>query len=402
MVHAQSKSPPRRCRLTELGVKKARPEKTAYLIWDTQQRGLALRVQPTGAASYVVIYRRRNRPRWLHLGRTDAIALGDARTLAAEVMLKVIKGSDPAADKRAERSSGTFAELVTRYIEEHAKKHNRSWKQANALLQRFAVKRWGKLQASSITRDDVKALFSSITSKSVANQTKAHVSAIFNWAIKEQIVSINPAKLINSHETRDRERILSGSELPLFWKTLDALDDRVAAAALKMVLLTGQRPGEVAHMRREHVKEGWWEMPGAPIADIWPGTKNAASHRVWIPKPAQALLGGPSPTGFVFAAVHGGPVNRLDAAMREISKTLGGEKVTPHDLRRTFSRAVTSLGFGRDALNRVTNHKEGGIASIYDRHGYSEEKKRIMEAVAARIMALVEDKKDGKVLPFAR
>ena len=52
---------------------------------------------------------------------------------------------------------------------------------------------------------------------------------------------------------------------------------------------------------------------------------------------------------------------------------------------------ITALGFGRDAMNRIQNHKEGGIASVYDRHQYADENKRVMEAVAAKIMALVED-----------
>ena len=52
-------------------------------------------------------------------------------------------------------------------------------------------------------------------------------------------------------------------------------------------------------------------------------------------------------------------------------------------------------------MNRIQNHKEGGIASVYDRHGYAEETKRIMEAVASKIMALAEGRSaDGKVVPF--
>jgi integrase len=66
------------------------------------------------------------------------------------------------------------------------------------------------------------------------------------------------------------------------------------------------------------------------------------------------------------------------------------EKVTPHDLRRTFCSKVTALGFGRDAMNRVTNHKEGGIADVYDRHRYQEENKKIMETVARHIVAVAE------------
>jgi hypothetical protein len=47
--------------------------------------------------------------------------------------------------------------LHDRYLEQHAKKHNKSWKQADALVRRLALPRWGKLQASTITRGDMKA-----------------------------------------------------------------------------------------------------------------------------------------------------------------------------------------------------------------------------------------------------
>src|SRR6516164_4567756 len=97
-------------RITELTVLKAKPKTAAYLIWDSKQGGLALQVQPTGAKSWKVIYSRHGRPRWLHLGKADAIGLADARTLAAEAMLAVARGKDPAAEKRAERGAGTFAD----------------------------------------------------------------------------------------------------------------------------------------------------------------------------------------------------------------------------------------------------------------------------------------------------
>jgi integrase len=314
-------------------------------------------------------------------------------------MLAVARGGDPVAEKKAERSHGTFAELATRYIEEYAKTHNRSWRQGDALVQRFAIPRWGKLQAAAVTRTDVKALFSSISSPSVANQTKAAVSAVFSWGIKEEIVTSNPCKLVESNPTSSRERILSASELPLFWQAFGGLDP-VRGAALKAILLLGQRPGEICNMRHEHLKDGWWEMPGEPIAGIWPGTKNAASHRVWIPKAAQDLLGKGS-TGFVFGSPRGGPIFKLQDAMASVCRKLGVERATPHDLRRTHGSTITGLGFGRDAMNRIQNHREGGIADVYDRHGYEAETKTIMESVANKIMALVEGH-DGKVLPFAR
>jgi integrase len=84
--------------------------------------------------------------------------------------------------------------------------------------------------------------------------------------------------------------------------------------------------------------------------------------------------------GFFVVGTRGRSVSVLDAAMRAICAKLRVERATPHDLRRTHGSTITALGFGRDAMNRIQNHKEGGIASVYDRHGYAEETKRVMEA----------------------
>ena len=398
------KRPAHKHRFTDLYVRKIKPKAAAYVVWDTHQHGLAIRVQPTGAKAWKVIYSRHGRPRWLHLGNANAIGLADARTLAAEAMLAVAKGKDPAAEKKSERGSGTVADLATKYVEQRAKKHNKSWRQAETLIRRYVLPRWGKLQAAAITRGDVKTLIVRIEAPVLANQILAAVSAIFTWAVKEEILPANPCKLVARNPVRSRERVLSDSEVPMFWS---AFDDAglIAGTALKVILLTGQRPGEVAHMRREHMKDGWWEMPGEPVQTLgWPGTKNAQGHRVWLSAPVQALIAqfADEDVGFVFAGPRGGPVTGLDGAMRAICAKLGAERATPHDLRRTFSTTVTSLGFGRDALNRVTNHREGGIASVYDRFAYTEENKRVMEAVAARIMALAEARMRDNVVPINR
>jgi integrase len=396
----------RKQRLQELTVRKAKPEKRAYLIWDSKQSHLALQVQPTGAKAWKCIYSRHGRPRWLHLGDAAIVGLADARTLAAEAMLAVAKGGDPAADKRAERGSGTFAELASKYVEQYAKKHNKSWQQADALVRRHAIPRWGKLQAVTITRGDVKQMMARVSAPIVANQTLAAVSAIFSWGVKEEIVAANPCKLVARNPTRSRERVLADSEVPLFWKAFDGA--ALAGIALKMILLTGQRPGEMIHMRREHIKDGWWEMPGEPVPALgWFGTKNGQAHRVWLSKPAQTLLAGlgndESTTGFVFAGARGRAVHGLDGAMRAIRRKLGVERATPHDLRRTHGSTITALGFGRDAMNRIQNHKEGGIADVYDRHGYETETKHVMESVAARIMALVEGRAESeKIVPMPK
>jgi integrase len=309
-------------------------------------------------------------------------------------MLQVAEGKDPQAERKASRSAATFADLAARYLDEYARKHNRSWAQADALVRRHLLPRWGSLPATSITKADVKAMMAHIKAPLLANQTLAAASAIFSWAVREEVggVKANPCSHVQRNEVRSRERVLSNSEIPLFWAAFD--DAGLAGTALKLILLLGQRPGEVSHMRFEHIDSGWWETPGKPVPELgWPGTKNGQTHRVWLPRPVQTLLAelDSDGKGFVLAGPRGGAVERLDVVMRAICANLGiDDKVTPHDLRRTHGTRITALGFGRDAMNRIQNHKEGGIASVYDRHRYSAENQKIMEAVAADITALAE------------
>jgi hypothetical protein len=71
--------------------------------------------------------------------------------------------------------------------------------------------------------------------------------------------------------------------------------------------------------------------------------------------------------------------------MRDICTKLSIERATPHDLRRTHGSTITAMGFGRDAMNRIQNHREGGIADVYDRHHYEAETKQVLLARSARV-----------------
>jgi Arm DNA-binding domain/Phage integrase central domain len=260
----------RKLKFTDSVISKLKPQPRPYAVWDVRQSGLAVLVQPSGHRAFKFVYSFKSRPRWYHIGNA-VIPVADARRLAAGVMLKVIEGHDPAAEKRAERSGSTFAELAQAYVERHAKKKNKSWQQAAKLVRKHLIPKWGKLPANSITRADVKAMMARIDSPSVVNQVLAAASAIFSWAIREDILKVNPCQKVERNGTTSRERILSDGEIPLFWS---AFDDVYEGALLKMILLSGQRPGECRCMRIEHVKEGWWELPGKPVPALsWPARR---------------------------------------------------------------------------------------------------------------------------------
>jgi integrase len=370
-------------RLSALYVERVKPQARPFLVWDTDAKGLGLLVLPSAHKSWKVVYRFGGNSRWLTLGDARVIGLADARKRAAALMLEVLNGKDP-GERRAARQRTSFGALASRYVTEYAQKRNKSWRQADALVRRWALPPWAELDAGAISRADVRAMLAKIDGPILANQVLASVSVVFSWGTRQEILTSNPARGVERHPTTDRERVLSDAEVPLFWQAFCGAG--FPGTALQILLLTGQRPGEVAHMRWEHLEGGWWQMPGNPT-DGWPGTKNAQTHRVWLPAKVQQMLAelGAESTGFVF-----GSVPPLAITMRDICKQLGVPRATPHDLRRTHGTTVTGLGFGRDAMNRLQNHKEGGIASVYDRHQYADENKRIMESVASRLLALAE------------
>jgi integrase len=363
--------------LNERLIRSAKSATRVTLMWDADTRGLVLAVRSNGRKTWKFIYSYRARTRWYLVGDADAMPLADARKRARELRVQVDQGTDPQAERKAKRGTGTFAELAQRYRNEYAKTHNKSWKQAAALVDRFLIPRWGKLQVSDITRTDVATVIAAVGKPVLANAVLASASGIFAWLIKQEIITANPCALVERNDVKSRERILSASELPRFWQAFDDAGD--AGTSLKLILLTGQRPGEVTAMRRRHIDSGWWQMPGGPQGDDWLGTKNSEPHSVWLPKPAQPMLN----------AYLDGPRPLVDRAMRLICKQLGVERATPHDLRRTFLSTVTRLGHGRDAMDRISNHKTKLVRDVYDRHKYRVEDQKIMEAVSAYIMAQV-------------
>jgi integrase len=370
--------------LTELRVTRARLAPGSY--YDARERGLLLRVRASGHRGFYFMFNVRGRTRWYNIG---LVPLANARRIAARLRVAVAEGKDPQAEKVAQRDAGTFSELARRYVEDWSKRRNKSWRQADYLIRTHVLPRLGGRTAREITRANVRSVFGAIESPSVANQTLAALSAVFKFGVKMEVIPHNPCHGVDSHPTKDRERVLSDSEIALFWPHL--------SPPLKVLLLTGQRPGEIAHMRREHIKDGWWELPGALDAKLgWPGTKNKRNHRVWLPRVVREIVGD-GESGRVFERA------KLDAEMRALCRRLGVEsKVTPHDLRRTHGTCIAALGFGRDAMNRVQNHIEGGIADVYDRHRYEAENKRVMEAVAEHIVAIAEGRREhgGEVVRF--
>ena len=237
-----------RRKLTDLFVSSRKAQERAELIWDVKQPGLALSVRTTGKKAWKVIYRFHGRPRWLHLGDVRSIGLADARRADGGDHARRDQGQRPGSRAQGETPTGTFAELASEYVELHARKHNKSWKQAEALVTKHLIPRWGKLKANAITRSDVRLMMARIDAPMIANLVLANASAIFSWAIRQEILTVNPCKLVDRNPTTDRERVLSDDEVRLLWA--EARPGAEIDPAHRSAPGRGRRHAARAHRRR--------------------------------------------------------------------------------------------------------------------------------------------------------
>jgi integrase len=369
--------------LTEAKIKKVKGNGNLTRLYDVACPGLAQYIYRSGYRSWKLHYVFAGRARVHNLG---PLLLEDARRLGFKLLAMKAEGIDPIGHGNSVSVPVPFAVVHQRYVEEHAKRRNKSWQQADKLIKRHILPRWGGCDATSITRADARAMLKSIAAPIAANLTMASVSAVFRWAIREEIVTVNPVADLEFNPTKDRERKLSDDEIRKIWPLM--------SPPLRVLLLCGQRKSEVSCMRFEHLScpqgghDAWWDLPGLPVPELgWPGVKNGRSHRVPLSQAVQELIfihsEQNSRTGFVFPKV-----GDLDREMRRICAKLNIERAVPHDLRRTWASTAGKLGCDEKHISRLLNHSDGSDTAIYNLHRYDAEKREIMEVVAEHIKAV--------------
>ncbi len=313
--------------------------------------------------------------------------------MAKAALAEAAMGGDPAARKTEERQAGTFAELAAEYIERHAKRNKRSWKEDERRIRKNLLPLFGPRPAKKVSRADLRRLLEDIIRRPApmeANQTHALVRKIYNWAIAQDLVERSPCRgLPRPSKTRQRHHVLTEDDIRKFWDAL-VYESAVVAGALKLRLLTAQRGGETMTMRWIDVdlRAGWWTIPGER-------TKNGLPHRVPLTdlmieilrrlESSDSIWVFPSPT-------CAGHLRTTQKAIERIRRRAGIE-LRGHDLRRTAASFMTSMGTPRLVVAKILNHVETGVTAVYDRHSYDREKRDALDAWSIRL---------GKILGASR
>jgi len=316
----------------------------------------------------------------------------EARAEAKRLLGLVAHGKVPAGAKAAAKVAPTVADLAQRFLAEHAeaKRKASTAKEYRRLLDHVVLPALGKKRVADITRQDVARLHHARrATPTEANRALAVISAMFNIAERwgERPDGSNPCHHVEKYSQRRRERFLSGEELARLGDVLAGYDGSpYYAAAIKLLVFTGARLGEILGLRWEWVELDRGE---ARLPDSKTGAKT-----LHLPPPALAVLAElPRVEGnpyVIVGGVSGAALVNLEKPWRAIRKAAGLEEVRLHDLRHSFASTAASGGMGLPIIGKMLGHTQAQTTQRYA-HLASDPVEAAAATVAGKIAAAMGD-----------
>jgi integrase len=339
-----------------------------------------------------------------------------------QVRAAVVDGGNPQLSRRQKRDAAkhalTFDALADRYLNEYAKPRKASWKDDEQRLARVR-QALGHKEAAAISRrqlidflDDVKRV-----APVQANRIQSVVCGLFNWAVEDEILGANPiAGLKKRAKEAASTRTLADAEIRVLWKALENTEATTpeVAAALRLLLLVGQRPGEVAGalqaelLHLDDPANARWEIPAERMKARRPHVVPLApmARELFCDMLARRRQEG-SKTGVFASRFLGRPTlarHSLSQALRRVIaelkpeganadaiRSLQGDPPTPHDFRRTVATQLAALGIPREDRLAVLAHQARDIhGAVYDKYERLKEKRAALtawEQHLARVLA---------------
>lgn len=384
------------------------------VIWDAEVKGFGVRARKGGAKSYILHYRlgggRATTLRKLTIGKHGSPWTPEmARTKAKRLLAEVAAGRDPSIARQADRKALSFDDLIDLYLAEGVTHKKQSTLKADrGRIEHHLRPLLGKLRLDRITRADVERMRNAVTvgktaqkiedggkrpsgsmakgGKGVAAQCVTLISAIYSFAIERGLCADNPARGVKKAPVRKVERFLSEAEIARLAAALDAeaqtTGNPYPSAAIKLLLLTGCRRGEIVNLRWEHVD---FEHECLRLPDSKTGAKV-----IYLNAPARALLeelprmaGNPR----VIPGVKAGSASAvIDSVWPSVRKAAELADVRLHDLRHSFASVGVAGGLSLPIIGALLGHKHATTTARYA-HLSADPLRAANDAVGARIAA---------------
>ena len=373
------------------------------------------------------------------------MSLNRARAEALDILDKIKRGQDPRVESRrrkeaaTEEAENTFGRIAMRFIAEYAKGKKRPLRTRTVKGYEWALTgepttTWILKPLVSVSdRDIIKAVdrFEARKQFASARLLRAYLHRFFKWALEKRLVDKNPAAnvaLASTPSDFKRDRVLSLPELRYVTEMANQLDNP-ARAFLHILILCGQRRGETSLMKWNDLQldgdKPLWNIPAE-------NAKNRRAHDVplspevvmilkKVPRMgAQATIPADekaSPKSeFVFTTDGETPISGFSKIKAKLDSEIEADRKakrledrtmahwTTHDLRRSAATGMANLGIAPHIIEEILNHISGakaGVAGIYNRSKYDEERRRALEAWA-KLVTLPRAMSDDVVIPRAK
>jgi integrase len=351
--------------------------------------------------------------------------LPDARVWARRTVDDCKAGIDPrtaqtASERALQRASELaeqrrFGAVVATYLERRVRgeKGNRTADEIERDFNNYWLPLWRDVSVMEIGRGDINKALDDIYDGKVelngkryggqvaADRALANLRACFNWwqiqddkftsPIVQGMARTNAAKLA-------RDRVLSDDEIRVLWAVTAA--PGTFNSIVRSLLLTAQRRDEVACMARAEIADSVWTIPAERY-------KTGKANAVPLTGKVTAIIEVQDihkDCDFVFSTNGETPFSgfgKCKKALDEAMQAAMGDVVLPHwqlhDLRRTARTLMSRAGVTSDHAERVLGHVIAGVEGTYDRHGYLNEKRVALEALAAVVERIVNPPADNVV-----
>jgi integrase len=381
------------------------------LIRDPIMPRLAMRITKAGARSWVILYHRS-----YTIGAVASWPYPEVVKEAQRVNRLIDQGGDPHAERDTRREAPTVGEMIEEWRRDVHSKNPPKVRPSTLAEYEGQIAQWilpylGKQLVVNVTKADVEKLHQRITEKGKrrgtpkrANRVVALLSSLFSFAVKQGMRSDNPAKGIERNTEHARYRLLSGAEFDRLLTAISECRRPQAQRALRLLLLTGARRGEVLGMQwaQLDLAAGTWAKPPS-------STKQKRLHIVPVAAPARAILAEILAEAEARSARTGQPISRWvfpaigkrDEPVREIKITWAGvckragiEDLHLHDLRHVFATYFASTGVGLPLIGRLLGHSQARTTERYS-HVALDPMREQVERFGAFVEAVQKNKVPG-------
>ncbi len=370
-----------------------------YFIWCDELPGFGVRVYPSGKRGYLAQYRLDGRTRRVKIGLHGVLTVDEARTEAIGHLAAVAKGGNPAEDRATRRQGVTVRELCDRYWKAAEKglilgkgggpKKAGTLYRDKSRVDCHILPLLGTRKVADLTRADVTRFMRDVAAgktakvektaklrgktiveggKGTATRTMGLLGGILSFGVSEGCLAVNPVHGVKRPADQRRTARLTPETYAQLGKALKVLEEEKASAiglaALRLLLLTGCRRGEIEQLR-------WAEVDLAGCALRLVDSKEGASVRP-LGKPARELIAGlPRLKGCEFVlpgrtdkSAYGG----LARLWRRAAEKAELEGITLHGLRHSFASTAGDLGYTEATIGAMLGHSAGTVTGRYVHH----------------------------------